>query len=202
MLGLIALWAFWYFLWKPQRVDIFRQKLFVLREDLFDLAASGKVPFDHPAYTELRLLINGLIRFAHRASLPTLILAMAKSNETPSGALSAWKKNVQRLPEEERNQILAVHSAVSEAFAKQVIWGSFLLSAFVFLRVSFAGGKAVFLLLSGKKGIQNFTVSRARIKVEKETSQVTKSGADAIEDRVLREEQRRTNVKMQHVYAH
>jgi hypothetical protein len=202
LLGLIALWAFWYYLWKPQRVDIFRQKLFALRSDLFDLAAKGTVPFDHPAYTQLRLMINGLIRFAHRASLPTLIVAMVQSSNAPSGALEAWKKNVQKLPEVERNQLLAVHSAVSVSFAKHLTNGSFVLFAYVLIRVLCAVTKAFFLLLMGKRDIRNFTVSRARNKVDKETCQVAKQGADAIEARVLHEEQHRTGMKMQHAFAH
>jgi hypothetical protein len=202
LLGLIALWVFWYYLWKPQRIDIFRQKLFVLRSDLFDLAANGAVPFDHPAYTQLRLLINGLIRFAHRASLPTLIIAVAQSSTAASGALAAWRKDVQKLPGDERNQLLAVHSAVSEAFAKHLIGGSFLLSAYVVLRVSYAFAKAFFLLFIGKRNIRSFTVSRVRSKVDNETNQVAKPGADVIEAHVLNEEQRRTGMKMQHAYAH
>jgi hypothetical protein len=201
LLGLIALWAFWYYLWKPQRTDIFRQKLFALRSDLFDIAAEGAVSFDDPAYTQLRLLINGLIRFAHRASFPTLIIAAAQSRNAPSSALTTWKKNVQKLPEDERNQLLAVHSAVSEAFAKHLIDGSPLLYAYLMLRVLYALLRVSFLLLIGKRNIRNFTVSHARNKLEKETSQVTKPGTDAIEARVLHDEQRRTGVQMRHAYA-
>lgn len=202
LLGLIALWAFWYYLWKPQRVDIFRQKLFALRSDLFDLATKGTVPFDHPAYTQLRLMINGLIRFAHRASLPTLIIAVVQARNTPSDAMMVWMKNVQKLPENERNQLLAVHTSVSVTFAKHLIGGSLVLFAYVLLRVLNAVAKAFVLLLIGKRDIRNFSVSRALNKVDSETQQVAKPGTDAIEARVLHEEQYRTSMKMQHAYAH
>jgi hypothetical protein len=201
LLGLIALWAFWYYLWKPQRVDIFRQKLFCLRSDLFDLAAKGTVPFDHPAYMQLRLLINGLIRFAHRASFPTLIIALAQSNNAPSDALTAWLKNVQKLPEDERNQLLAVHASVSVAFAEHMIGGSIVLSAYVLFRISYAVAKVFLLLLTGKKNLRNFTVSQIQDKVDWERNQVAKSGTGVIEARVLDEEQRRTGMKRQYAYA-
>jgi hypothetical protein len=201
LLGLVALWAFWYYLWKPQRVDIFRQKLFVLRTDLFDLAASGAVPFDHPAYTQLRLLINGLIRFAHRASLPTLLIAAAHSSSVPSNPLSEWKKNVQKLPEDERNQLLAVHRGVSSAFAKQLIGGSIVLFLYVFVRVSYSVVKAFLLALIGKRHLSNFTVSHARSKVECERNNVAKAGADVIEARVLQEEQHRMRMKRRPAFA-
>ncbi|MGD0096792.1 MAG: hypothetical protein ABSB60_09865 [Terracidiphilus sp.] len=202
LLGLIALWVFWYYLWKPQRVDIFRQKLFVLRTDLFDLAANGTVSFNHPAYAQLRLLINGLIRFAHRASFPSLVIAMAQSSNAPSGAMTVWKKNVQRLPEDEQKQLLAVYTAVSVAFAKHLIGGSLVLSAYVVLRVFYAIAKALILLLVGKGEMRRFTVSEARSKLDKETSHVARPGAEVIESRVLYEEQHRTSGKMQHAYAH
>lgn len=202
LLGLIALWAFWHYLWKPQRVDIFRQKLFALRSDLFDLAANGTVPFDHPAYTQLRLLINGLIRFAHRASFPVLVVAGVQSGDEQPSALKAWKKNVEKLPEDERKRLMAVYLAVSVAFAKHLIGGSLLLYAYVFLRVLYAAAKVAVLLVMGKRDIRNFTVSQARIKVAKETSQVARPGAEVIEARVLYEEQHRTGVNIRHAYAH
>jgi hypothetical protein len=204
LLGLIALWAFWYYLWKPQRVDIFRQKLFALRSDLFDLADNGTVPFDHPAYTQLRLMINGLIRFAHRASLPTLIVAMVYSRNAPSDAMAMtlWMKNVQKLPNDKRNQLLAVHTSVSMALAKHLIGGSLILSTYVLLRVSIAVTKSFVLLLIGKRSIRNYSFSQALNKMDREKQQVAKPGTDAIEAHVLNEEQRRSSMKLQHAFAH
>lgn len=202
LLGLIALWAFWFWLWKPQLIDIFRQELFALRSDLFDVAASGAVPFDHPAYAQLRLLINGMIRFAHRASLATLIVAARHSREAPSGALEAWKRSVQDLPEDARNQLLAVHAGVSGAFARHLAAGSVTISTYIVLRISVAVVRAVFLLLIGKKDLSYFTVSLARNKVDWERSQVAKVGGDAIEASVLNEEERRTGTRRQPAYAH
>lgn len=199
--GLIALWAFWYYLWKPQRVDIVRQKLFALRSDLFDLAADGALPFDHPAYTQLRLLINGLIRFAHRATFLNLILAAKQSEKIPSDVLIAWQKSVQKLPEESRNQLMAVHEKVSDAFVGHAVGGSIILSTFVGFRVALSVVRALFQLLTGRRSLGHFTVDRARLKVGKEGSEITKTGSQVIEARVLYEEQRRTNVKTRHAYA-
>jgi hypothetical protein len=201
LLGLIALWAFWYYLWRPQRVDAFRQKLFALRTELFDLGANQVVPFDDDAYTQLRLMINGMIRFAHQVSFPTLLVVMAQSKHAPSDPLLAWKKNVQKLPEDARKQLLAVQDGVSEAFAKHLIGGSAVLFTYVALRVFSAVAKALGLLLLGKRSFGTFTVSKARKKVDRETSQVARAGADVIEARVLQEEQGRTGVKNQPAYA-
>jgi len=202
LLGLIALWAFWYNLQKPQRVDIFREKLFDLRGDLFDLAANGAIPFEHPAYRQLRLLINGLIRFAHRASFPTLVLAIAQSNHATSDPLAAWRKSAQELPEDVRNRLLALHGEVAKAFAKHLIGGSIVLTAYVALRVAYGLSRAFLLLLVGRRDLSIFTISHARGKVDWERSQVAKAGADVIEARVLREEEHRTDAERRQAYAH
>jgi hypothetical protein len=201
LLGLIALWVFWYYLWKPQRVDAFRQELFDLRTELFDLAASRVVSFDHPAYTELRLMINGVIRFAHQISLPPMVVAMVQSKQAPFDPLSAWRKKVQELPEDARNQILAIHDGVSVAFAKHLIGGSLILFVYVASRVLYSITKAFLQLVAGKRDIHNFTVSRARNKVDREATEVAKAGVKVIEARVLHEEQHRTAIKRDQAYA-
>lgn len=53
-------------LWSGARLDSFRQKMFVVRDELFDYAASGKIEFNDPAYRLLRQSMNGHIRYAHQ----------------------------------------------------------------------------------------------------------------------------------------
>ncbi len=61
--GLVVLY-FW--LYRDYRIDLFRQRLFALRDELFDLARSGAISFDDRAYGLLRSTLNGFIRFGHR----------------------------------------------------------------------------------------------------------------------------------------
>ena len=68
-----ALLSFLFWLYRDYCVDSFRQKLFALRDDLFDEAANGNIDFNSAAYGMLRSTINGQIRFAHRISLPHFI---------------------------------------------------------------------------------------------------------------------------------
>lgn len=83
--SLISLSGVCYLLfWRYRKysVDKFRQEVFALRDELFDYAAEGHVPFDHPAYTMLRTTMNGFIRFGHRLSLwQFLFLAIASNKE-------------------------------------------------------------------------------------------------------------------------
>lgn len=73
---LAALWYVVFWLYPDYQVDRYRQEMFALRDRLFDEALEGLVSFDHPAYGLLRGTINGFIRFAHRMSLPDVIILM------------------------------------------------------------------------------------------------------------------------------
>src|SRR5688572_19860233 len=75
-LGLYGLWLLWTWLYRDYRIDLFRDRMFALRQDLFDLAAQGVIPFDHPAYGALRRTMNGFIRLADQVNL-TATLALA-----------------------------------------------------------------------------------------------------------------------------
>lgn len=55
------------------RVERHRQKLFEIRDALFDYAAAGNIAFTHPAYAMVRSTINGFIRHAHRISVVQMI---------------------------------------------------------------------------------------------------------------------------------
>ncbi|HVB99173.1 MAG TPA: hypothetical protein VNJ12_07580 [Candidatus Dormibacteraeota bacterium] len=91
-------------LWPAQRVDMFRQQLFALRDEAFDLAADGKIAFDHEAYVLLRQLINGFIRYAHnitpfRFTLAFLSWKLVARHPTRDWA-QAWNEAVEKVPDE------------------------------------------------------------------------------------------------------
>lgn len=77
-IALLAFWILWYFAVQPLACDIFRQKLFNLRAELFDYAASGAIDFNSPAYYRLRMRINALIFRAERITLPRSLALLAK----------------------------------------------------------------------------------------------------------------------------
>ena len=53
--------------------DIARQRMFEYRDQLFDLAADGKLEFESTEYRDLRRLLNRQIRFAHIVTLPRIV---------------------------------------------------------------------------------------------------------------------------------
>lgn len=77
-LSLLAIWYAVFYLYKDYRIDSFRQKVFELRDRMFDDAAGGMIDFNHPAYCMLRRTMNGFARFSHKLSLLD-VLALAFS---------------------------------------------------------------------------------------------------------------------------
>ena len=74
LLAIIVFWFAYYWLYRDYALDSFRQKMFAVRDDLFDFAAEGNISFDHPAYTILRTTMNGYVRFGHRLRLLDVLL--------------------------------------------------------------------------------------------------------------------------------
>ena len=64
------------FLWliPGYRVDLFRQQMFALRDELFDEARKGNISFSDPAYGMLRSSMNGFIQFGHRLNVWQVML--------------------------------------------------------------------------------------------------------------------------------
>ncbi len=71
---LLITWAVWSFGLKRALVDGFKQRIFEIRDEMFDYAADGNIDFNHPAYGTLRTLMNGYIRFAGKITLLGLLL--------------------------------------------------------------------------------------------------------------------------------
>lgn len=90
LLGIVYL-----MLWRSRAlaVDWFRDKMFELRDELFDFASDGGISFDHPAYGVLRTTMNGFIRFCHRLSLlQIIVLALFTTRPLQEGVFNRdWK---------------------------------------------------------------------------------------------------------------
>jgi hypothetical protein len=60
----IIIMAYWFY--QGYRVDLFRQRVFKLRDELFDYAVDGHISFEDDSYKLMRTIMNGGIRYAHR----------------------------------------------------------------------------------------------------------------------------------------
>ena len=80
-LSLAGIYVIVFWLFRSYQVDAFREELFVLRDEWFDFAHKGGIPFDHPVYGSLRTTMNGYIQFSHRLGFSTLGLVAVMTPE-------------------------------------------------------------------------------------------------------------------------
>jgi len=69
---IILVWWLFFVAKQNYCLDLTRQKLFNIRDKLFDAAANREIPFDEPAYGMTRTTLNGMIRFTHQVNIPFL----------------------------------------------------------------------------------------------------------------------------------
>ncbi|WP_263351186.1 hypothetical protein [Acidicapsa acidisoli] len=197
--GLAMIFTVWQVFWKPQRIDILRESLFELRDELFDLAASGKVSFEDPAYKQLRLLINGTIRFAHMATLPVLLTTSLMLRNSNPRSYQDWLRSLESVPAEVRKDLKNIHSRVFTAYFRHLVGGSFIL---VGLGLSIGVAilaKSAFSFLTGKRRgpLMIGTLSRLMDKATRKAASVAKASPERLEG-VLVDEGMRGNP---HVFA-
>lgn len=142
-LAFAGLWvlAFWFY--RDYRVDAFREDVFRIRGDLFDFAAAGGIDFAHPAYSLLRDMCNGYIRFAHRMTLSSAVVVAAGIRPEDEAWLdnhgfhSRWEATKRGLNGATLTRLEDFKSQVEEAVVKQLVVGSPILVATVVPAVSF-----------------------------------------------------------------
>ncbi len=152
--------VFW--LYRDYRTDTFRQKLFSLRDELFDEAVSGKIAFDDPAYGMLRSTMNGFIRFAHRINLPqTVFLLVAfKYNRSQLGTQfhRRLEENIRRMPKDQQDMIMSYYVRMNFHMIEHLLLSSPIILLTVIIPVVF--------LFEAKKHIQGI-VGRLRGPLDK-----------------------------------
>jgi len=128
--SLLGVWLLLYVLFKDYRLDSLRQRLFNLRGDLFDYAASDAISFNHPAYGMLRTRINRLIRFAHRFTSTQLLLVVTLHAPVDDDPLHEWKKAVETVESAEvRERLRAFNNQMFAILVWHMVTGSVILMA-------------------------------------------------------------------------
>lgn len=136
VIGLFALWFLYFFCWREHRIDTYRQRLFGVRDSMFDYAASGAIGFDDPAYVTLRDLSNGLIRYAHRLTFTRVWAILYFGNLSRTNRMEAWMADVNTRSPEVRERLLKAHEQIANASLFHVVAWSPL--AWTCLLVAFA----------------------------------------------------------------
>lgn len=122
--GLAALWCLYAFAYRRYRVDLLREQLFIIRNDLFDHAARGEISFSAEAYKVARLALNGMIRFAHVINL-TRIVVNRVFQERYRVNLDAYEKQrvhaIEDLPVGQRRLIIAAYDKAHRAILSHLL---------------------------------------------------------------------------------
>jgi len=111
------------------RLDLFRQQMFALRDELFDYARNGKIQYDHPAYLLLRKSMNGFIRYGHRLSLFQLMMTFCRWRILGEKPTTEWAKRwdvaLESVENEETRKALeAFHIRSMDIVVNRLVMGS------------------------------------------------------------------------------
>jgi hypothetical protein len=113
------------------RDDNLRDQLFTVRDQMF-LYALDRGIADTPAHENLRVMLNSLIRYAHRVSLGRLMLLdisqrVFKIKPSPPATCVDWVKAIEALPSDEVKRMRNFHEQAMFLIMKHMITGSPLL---------------------------------------------------------------------------
>ena len=120
-----SLLVFW--LIPSYRLDLFRQEVFSVRDELFDYAKSGNIDFSHPAYRLLRQSFNGFIRYAHRLTFYRVVLTMLiwkiMGREPELIWTKRWTDAVASLDEKTRADLMRFHERLTFLIVRRLVYG-------------------------------------------------------------------------------
>jgi hypothetical protein len=108
-----VLWWMFHSVFRDVMLDRLRLKLYGIRDKMLLLVADEKLAADDAAYTSLRRLLNGSIRFAQEYSfVPFILLFLAtrrKSNTIVT--ISEWRQSVDQLADSDvREKLHSFHA--------------------------------------------------------------------------------------------
>jgi len=111
------------------RLDSFRQQMFEIRDELFDLAADGHISFQHPAYILLRRQMNGFIRYGHQLTvfrmLMSLMIHKISGRPDPREWRAEWDNALTSTENENvRLQLERIHHKGMRLAVKRLLAGS------------------------------------------------------------------------------
>ena len=127
---ILALWHVAFNVYPHSAIALARYNLFELRDDLFNLAAEGKLDFRSPGYRACRQMINGFIRYAHDMSLmqmvTTQLVAKVRGQKIST---KEWDAAIERLDPEARKLVESVMRQAMVHMIRLLITKSVILSA-------------------------------------------------------------------------
>lgn len=158
---LTVVFFLFHFVWRDDlRVDLFRSRVFALRDEFFAFAADGHIAFDDPAYVLLRRRMNGFIRFGHELTLAQYIgitIAYESSSDFQEVAKEAREELSDAFESAAdsnpwvKEQLDAFHMRLGFLVADHIVSSSLALTLFVWAII--AGVKSVWAIRGVAKKI-------------------------------------------------
>lgn len=131
-IALLMVLLFWLY---PQfRTDLFRHKMFKLRDNLFDEALNGNIGFDDPAYNMLRNAMNGFIRFGHQLNIWQMLLftVITSGNKKINHPFTReFDKNTKQCTDKQREIYLSYYVKMNLYILEHLIFSSVILMGMI-----------------------------------------------------------------------
>lgn len=169
-IAILSVWILFFWLYRDYRLDLFRERMFALRDELFDLADSGALSFDSNAYGMLRSMINGNIQFGHQLGFFEFVVVFLSRgrNLSKSRFEETWEIACRSLPVETIKRLNMVRSRMHLLVFDQLVFTSFI------LMITLIALLLAVLMLIAKKAmsrsieriVQNLTVSQFLTQLE------------------------------------
>lgn len=100
LIGFLTIIVIIYGPWQSLMTDWTRQNLFEIRDEIFDLAADGRFPFDDENYRIIRESIQSAIRFAHEYTWPRIFVYALILSNSETEKSSRLQEAVQAIEDE------------------------------------------------------------------------------------------------------
>lgn len=101
LLATISMGSMIIYFYKRYMIDAYRQKIFSIRDSVFDYAADGNIAFDNTAYCMVRTYLNGMIRFTEQIGFFQFLLIATFRKASNSQFESAMSAELNKLSEEQ-----------------------------------------------------------------------------------------------------
>jgi hypothetical protein len=132
--------------WQMTCTDQARCRLFSLRDQVFDIAADGRLSFDSVEYQEVRTALNLMIRYSHRLTLFRLAAMLVVRSGRKAHAGSDIRQVIEAIEDvATRNEVQAIMAnAMGVVFSMLVLKSPFLFVSYWIVACAFAVRRSVF----------------------------------------------------------
>ncbi|EEF78486.1 hypothetical protein [Methylophaga thiooxydans] len=156
----IGIWYAWFVEYRSYLNDSTRQRLFDIRDQLFNAAEAGEIDFDNELYCITRTTLNGVIRYTHQLSAMHFILTLflGRNDIKNSPQLKRYQERwedafLKTESEHQKKLILKAQKEMHLTVFYHIVRGSLFLRAVLYMT-------ALLLILKNRK-IDNAVTSKS-----------------------------------------